>query len=201
MKKYIEDTINYYNTHAEEYKKEWNDAFVKEVHFDIPDIFLSYLDDNPYILDLGCGSGRDSKYFLEKGFRVKAIDGSKEMCKIAEELLGMSVEQLNFLDINFIGEFDGIFAAGSLLHLNNNDLEIVMNKLYDALKVNGILFATFKYGNEERFKKMRYFNDMTEEKFKSICNKIPGFKIIKINKDDAYKDHKPFINFVIKKIN
>lgn len=38
---------------------------------------------NAHIIDLGCGSGRDSKAFINKGYKVTAVDGSKELAKIA----------------------------------------------------------------------------------------------------------------------
>ena len=33
------------------------------------------------VLDFGCGSGRDTKYFIEAGLDVTATDGSEELCK------------------------------------------------------------------------------------------------------------------------
>lgn len=163
MKKYLNDTLGYYDNNCDKYKDIWIDSFLNNYQFDVPDIFLSYLKDKSYILDLGCGTGRDSKYFLQKGYRVKAIDGSKEMCRLAEEYLKMDVEQINFLDIDFSNEFDGIFACCSLLHLNSEDLISCLNKISKALKENGVLYASFKYGTGERFVNGRYYNDMTEE--------------------------------------
>nr|MCR5007913.1 class I SAM-dependent methyltransferase [Oribacterium sp.] len=73
-------TLNYYNNNAE--------AFIKgtvSVDFsDTQDKFLSLLSGKK-ILDFGCGSGRDTKYFLKKGFQVDAIDGSAELCRIVRE--------------------------------------------------------------------------------------------------------------------
>ena len=41
------------------------------------------------ILDFGCGSGRDSKYFLEKGYTVRAIDGSEKLCELASKYIDL----------------------------------------------------------------------------------------------------------------
>ena len=46
------------------------------------EIFLSYLDPEARILDLGCGSGRDSRYFLDQGYKVTSVDGSVKLCAI-----------------------------------------------------------------------------------------------------------------------
>ena len=70
MKEYINDTIKYYNDNCENFKSKWDNYL-----FDIPNTFAEYLKDDAYVLDLGCGTGRDSLYFKEKGFKVKCIDG------------------------------------------------------------------------------------------------------------------------------
>ena len=181
MKYYIKNTIEYYNKNSSSYNNMW-----KDINFEIPDIFLSYLKEDAYILDLGCGVGRDSKFFQDKGYKVKAIDGSKEMCKIASEKLNMEVEQINFLDLDYHNEFEGIFACASLLHLDNEDLIIVLKKIKEALKENGILYTCFKYGEEERFEE-RYYNDMTLDKFKEITKEIKELKLIKSWKSDQQK--------------
>lgn len=199
MKKYIENTLNYYDNNSNTYYDTWNTSFLDNYNFDIPDIFLSYLTPGAYILDLGCGIGRDSVYFKKKNYKVKAIDGSKEMCKIASKELNEPVEQINFLDINYVSQFDGIFACASLLHLNNEDLIECLSKLILALNNNGIIYASFKFGENERVDEKRYFNDMTEEKFKNICEYFPNIEILKSWISDQYKTHRKFINFIIRK--
>lgn len=199
MKEYIEKTLEYYENNAHLYKKFWVNEFSKNYNFDIPDIFLSYLDNNSKILDLGCGVGRDSKYFIEKGYNVTSIDGSKEMCKIAHELSGLNVSQVNFLDINYVNEFDGVFACASLLHLSNDDLLIVLKKISCALKVKGILYASFKLGSQNRIDNGKFYNDMTEEKFLDLCKNIDELKILKTWVTSQYKSDTKFINYIIQK--
>ena len=92
---------------------------------------------------MGCGSGRDSKYFLYKGYSVKAIDGSKELCKLASNNIGQEVECADFLDLSYNEEFDAIWACASLLHIDKKDLNKVINNLHKALKKNGIIYASF----------------------------------------------------------
>lgn len=200
MKEYIEKTLEYYKNNAHLYKAFWVNEFSKNYNFDIPDIFLSYLNNNSKILDLGCGVGRDSKYFIEKGYNVTSIDGSKEMCKIAKELSGLKIYEINFLDINYVNEFDGIFACASLLHLSNEDLLVVLKKISCALKQNGILYASFKLGNKNRVENGKFYNDMTEEKFLDLCNNINELKIIKTWITKQYKSDTKFINYIIQKI-
>ena len=200
MEKYIENTLRYYDENFKVYSEEWSNNFTDNFNFENPNIFISYLRDGAYVLDLGCGHGRDTMYFIEKGYKVKAIDGSLEMCRLASKNTGINVEQINFLDMNYDNEFDGIFASASLLHLNNNDLIIVLKKISKALKENGILLASFKYGELERFKGERYFNDMTEDKFRKICDNVSNLRIVRVFGNDGYENHSSFINFVLKKV-
>ena len=199
MKSYIKKTLEYYDNNIDAYKEMWLNDFTNNYNFEIPDIFLSYLNKNSNILDLGCGTGRDSKYFIDKGYEVTSIDGSYQMCKLAESLLNKEVKQINFLDINYNNEFDGIFACASLLHLSNSDLLLVLRKISNALKENGILYTCFKYGETERVDKGRFYNDMTLEKFTELCNNISNLKILKSWVTTQYKSDTNFINFIIKK--
>ena len=199
MKDYIKNTLEYYDKNINNYKKIWLDDFSKNYDFKIPDIFLSYIIKDSHILDLGCGIGRDSKYFIDKGYHVISVDGSNEMCKIASELLKTDVEQINFLDINYKEEFDGVFACASLLHLSNEDLLVVLKKISNALKKNGILYTCFKYGNGTRIDNGRFYNDMNEEKFINILNNVEDLKILKTWVTEQYKTDTKFINYIIRK--
>ena len=195
MKEYINDTIKYYNDNCESFKSKWDNYL-----FDIPNTFAEYLKDDAYVLDLGCGTGRDSLYFKEKGFKVKCIDGSVNMCKIASEALGQKVENKNYLDIDYKDLFDGVFACASLLHLKDEDLKIVLKKVYDSLKFNGIMYASFKYGSDERFEDGRFFNDMTLDKFNKLMNETEcNFEIIKAWNTSQYGTDSEFLNLLLKK--
>ena len=199
MKDYIKDTLNYYDRNIESYKQQWLNDFTKNYNFEIPDIFLSYLNPTCHILDLGCGAGRDSKYFIDKGYNVTSIDGSKEMCKFATTLLQKEVKQINFLDMNYKDEFDGIFACASLLHLSNEDLLIVLKRISNALKQNGILYTCFKYGQSTRIDNGRFYNDMTEEKLIDLIKNVEELKILRTWITEQYKSDTKFINFIIRK--
>ena len=199
MKNYIKDTLQYYDDNIESYKQQWLNDFSENYNFEIPDIFLSYLNPDSHILDLGCGTGRDSKYFLDKGYKVTSIDGSIKMCDVATALLQKKVKQINFLDINYKEEFDGIFACASLLHLSNEDLLIVLKKISKALKQDGILYTCFKYGDSTRIDKGRFYNDMNEERFLGIIKNIENLKIIKSWITEQYKSDTKFINYILVK--
>ena len=167
-------TLNYYNTKS--------DLFVsttKDLTFtDIQDGFLKFLKPESLILDFGCGSGRDSKYFLQKGYRVEAIDGSEEMVRIATEVAGIPVKHMLFQELDEVNKYDGIFACASILHVKKEELPDILLKMKKAVKEKGILYVSFKYGDFEGYRNGRYFTDMTEDAFRELLGKVSGLSII-----------------------
>lgn len=166
-------TLDYYNQNA--------DAFVASTVYvdfkETQDKFLHMLNAGDYILDFGCGSGRDTKYFLENGMKVDAMDGSEELCKIASEYTGSHVKRVLFQELNAHEKYDGIWACSSILHLPKNELKNVMGKMADAVKPRGIIYTSFKYGEFEGERNGRYFTDFTLERFKEFIHDIEHLKL------------------------
>ena len=149
------DTIDYYNENAKKYFDLTYNADMSIQY----DHFLQYVKRDGKILDFGCGSGRDSLYFKNKGYDVTAIDGSEELCKIAREYTGIDVKNMRFSEFNDIDYYDGIWACGTLLHLHNSEILEVLKKLRDALKDTGYMFVALKNGKgEEQILDGRYYN-------------------------------------------
>lgn len=171
-----DSTLQYYQQNA--------DAFVEgTVSADMNDArtrFLKLLPLQAYILDFGCGSGRDTKAFLEQGYRVVAVDGSAELCRMASELTGISVKQMLFEDLSETELYDGIWACASILHLPRKELMDVLKKISDALKIGGILYTSFKYGDFEGIRSGRYFIDFTEGSFGELMEGIPSLRTVEI---------------------
>lgn len=159
----MESTLEYYNKNA--YRFVQGTLFVDFV--DTQERFLRKLKAGSYILDFGCGSGRDTKYFLSKGYKVDAIDGSEELCKIASEYVGMDVKKMRFAELDEYEKYDGIWACSSILHLPKDELKSVLRKMVVALKSEGVIYSSFKYGEFEGKRNGRYFTDFTLETFKN----------------------------------
>lgn len=167
------NTIRYYNENA----KKFVETTVNVEFHHMQNRFLEKLQSGSFILDFGCGSGRDTKYFMEQGYSVDAIDGSEELCKLASELTGIKVKHMYFQELVEIEKYDGIWACSSILHLDYDDLEDVMEKMAVAVKQNGIIYTSFKYGIFSGERNGRYFTDMTEDTFNKLLQKIPGLEI------------------------
>ena len=152
-------TIDYYNQHAAEYFAETVEADLQEQR----DAFLAVLPPGGQIVDLGCGSGRDSHYFLEKGFAVDALDASKELCKLAQQFTGISVQCCTIQEWEPEKAYDGIWACASLLHLEREDLKTFFKNCHRFLKKDGVLFVSAKEGvqtgTDEKGRFFTYFDD------------------------------------------
>lgn len=167
------NTLDYYNNYADEfYKNTVNVEFVTTQEH-----FLAKLKNGSNILDFGCGSGRDTRFFLEQGYSVEAVDGSKELCKLACKYTGIEVKNMLFEELSEVEKYDGIWACSSILHLPLGELADVMKKMAIALKEDGIIYTSFKYGNFEGERNGRYFTDMTEEKFAKFLSEIDSLEI------------------------
>lgn len=150
-------TLDFYNRHSEEYSEKTFGADLSVLRED----FLSCLPLSGSILDLGCGSGRDAYAFSERGYSVTAVDGSEGMCEAARKNTGLEVIRKNFSELDYAGEFDGVWASCSLLHVPSAELPEILGKIDRALKPNGIFYCSFKKGDFEGEREERYYTDMT----------------------------------------
>ena len=170
------NTLDYYNLHTADFVNTTQNVDFHEIQ----ELFLSFLPAKAKLLDFGCGSGRDTKYFIDNGYEVDAMDGSKELCKAATKYTGIQVRHMLFEDFNECNAYDGIWACASILHLSKSDLFRVFHKMNKALKENGIIYTSFKYGEFEGERNGRYFTDFTEDSLKEFILQIPQLQIKEI---------------------
>ena len=169
----MDDTLQYYNQHAKAYVDSTRDVEFSQTQ----ERFLQYLEPGAWILDFGCGSGRDTKYFRNRGFQVEAVDGSAEFVRIASEYTGINVRRMLFQDLDEVECYDGIWACSSILHLPCAELEVVLGKMARALRRRGIVYTSFKYGTEEGGRSGRYFTNMTEAKMAGLLERISVYDV------------------------
>ena len=166
-------TLNYYNTNAHSFVSSTLSVDFTQTQ----DKFLNLLPQTASILDFGCGSGRDTKYFLDAGMQIDATDGSEELCRLASEYTGIPVRQMLFEELDAKAQYDGIWACSSILHLSKESLKDVLRKMIAALKEHGIIYTSFKYGTFEGERNGRFFMDFTEETFREFVADVDGIRI------------------------
>ena len=112
------DTIEYYEKNAEGFVERTFNVDFSETQ----ERFAKQVRTGGLVLDFGCGSGRDTKWFLDKGFRVEAIDGCETLCDIASKNTGISVKHMFFNELDEQEKYDGIWACSSILHCPKDEL-------------------------------------------------------------------------------
>ena len=169
----MNQTLNYYAENAADFA-----AGTVNVDFSATqERFLNKLQTGAAILDLGCGSGRDTKAFLERGYRVTASDGSPELCKSASAYTGIPVRQMLFNELDDVKAYDGIWACASILHVPSTELPDIFRRMITALKPGGTIYTSFKYGTFEGERNGRRFTDYTEETFSAFIKQFPELTI------------------------
>ncbi len=165
--------------------------------------FLRYLPDHAVILDLGCGSGRDTLAFKNKGYQVAATDYSKELVDKASRLTGIEVRFESFYELAELNQYDGIWACASLLHCERKRLHEVLEKILKALKVNGICYMSFKYGEGDRYKDGRQFTDMDESQAQNLLKNFDNILLLQqwITIDKRPDHNEDWLNIVFQKQN
>ena len=159
-------SADYYDDNAQSFY----DSTVDVDMVDFYHKFLPVVGSEGRILDLGCGSGRDTKYFVDLGYKVDAIDASKEMVRLASIKTGLEVKHMTFEQFSPDLQYDGIWACASLLHVEPKALKSMLVQISHWLNVSGVLYASFKYGDGVRVKDGRTFTDMDEHQLKVLLS-------------------------------
>ncbi|MDO4466881.1 MAG: class I SAM-dependent methyltransferase [Bacillota bacterium] len=194
----MNQTLDYYNRNAASFNKDTVNVEFGQTQ----SLFLEYLEGEK-ILDFGCGSGRDSKYFLEQGYDVTACDGSIEMVKLASAYTGLEVKHMLFSELREDSVYDGIWACSSILHCTYDELTNVFVRMLCAIHVGGVIYTSFKYGDFEGMKNERYFIDFNEAKLDQFLSQ---FNCVKVEKEWITSDVRPgrqdekWLNVIIRRI-
>lgn len=144
---------------------------------EIQERFVQLLPENGTMMDLGCGSGRNTIYFSKRGLRVTPVEGSRILSDIATRNTGIKVRRMMFQELTDVDEYYGVWAGSSVLHFPYEQLVDVLRRIHKALKKDGVLYLSFKYGYFEGVRNGRHVLDMDETKFGKLLAKIEGFEI------------------------
>ena len=169
------DPIDYYNKYA---AKVFEDTVDQNMDA-ITAPFLELLEEGDTILDMGCGSGRDSLTFYDLGYDVTPLDGSEEMCRLAEVHTGLDVLQMTYEEMAFDGAFDGVWACGACVHIPKDEMPALFRKVARALTEDGIFYLSMRLGDFEGFQGERYFSCYSEKELRSLVEGDGLFTVLK----------------------
>ncbi|MGN2613450.1 class I SAM-dependent methyltransferase [Aliivibrio fischeri] len=165
-------TDNYYDQHAKEFCENTIRINMSELY----QYFIPHLHDGANILDAGCGSGRDTLYFLQQNFSVDAFDASEKLVALAKKHTQHPINHDTFLSFHSLpNNYDGIWACASLLHVPFNELYLTFKQLIKYLKEGGVMYCSFKYATDkvETEINQRKFTNMNEILFQQVIRCLP----------------------------
>jgi SAM-dependent methyltransferase len=207
IKKLAEIHTATYDALADEYESRTDD--LTSVTKEAVEWMAQYLPEDGKILDLGCGVGLATSFFIKKGFELVCLDISPKMIEYARKRNSRAdFFQDDFLTVNFDSKFDGVFAF-AFIHLFPKDIaQEVLGKIYGILKQNGIFYVgstksenstegyEIKKDYEGKYK--RYRKHWTKEELRSVLENS-GFTIVDI-KDYADPFGKIWMDFIARKV-
>ncbi|HGS5355739.1 TPA: class I SAM-dependent methyltransferase [Vibrio cholerae] len=188
-------SVEFYNQNAQQF-------FSSTVEVDstsLLDQFVPYLPQGGLVLDAGCGSGRDSKRFLDMGYQIDAFDASAPLAALAEELLNQSVTVTTFENFTSSKRYDGIWACASLLHVTRESLPETLAHLAKMLKCGGAFYCSFKYGQDEVERDGRRFTNCNEALLNQLLTSSPlAIDKLWVTQDlRAGREHEQWLNAIL----
>ena len=190
-------TIEYYNHNAEAYFESTSQVSFDEIY----EKFLDYVPAGGRIMDLGCGSGRDVKWFREHGYEAYGLDASEELVSKATSEYDIPVSCGLIEEWVADEPFDGIWCCASLMHLGDEELEQFFMNLEHNLKPGGAVFISVKSGVETGCDEAgRYFRNFTEEDITGFARKNENLKIVELwyTEDKLARDSFRWMNVIMK---
>ena len=162
---YKEQTIRFYDNNSESFASTANNVNMVRNY----EHFFKHVPKGGSIVDMGCGSGRDLKYFREAGYCASGVDASEGMCKVAHSYSGCPVVCCDAMSWAPDTRYDAIWANGSLLHLQTEEIVTFLRTKTDYLKPNGVVYFSMKAGIPEGFDQTgRYFTPFSESIVDSV---------------------------------
>lgn len=204
----------------------WNEIYKQNSISLSPSLFaefvLTKLKKGKKLLELGCGNGRDSLFFLNSGLKVTGIDASDVTIENLNDLISKEESRNawfvcdDFVSSTFIKtmQFDYIYSRFTLHAINEEQETEILNNVYRALKNNGMLFIEVRsindslYGKGIQVGKNSYIYNNHYRRFidrKELIDKIKsiGFEILYEAEQRGFAptkdDDPPIIRVIAKK--
>ena len=170
-------TLSYYEHNAKDLSKRYESANVDNIHT----LLLKVFDTKSYLLEIGCGSGRDASFMYQNGYDILAIDGSEKMIAEAKRCHPELIDRLEVIQIpdelNVVpSSFDGVYSIATLMHLKKESIDQIFKKIATILKSNGKFLFSVSIQRDDiddngKDEKGRHFTTMSENEWIGYAEK------------------------------
>jgi SAM-dependent methyltransferase len=131
------------------------------------------------LLEIGAGTGRDSKFFQDQGFDITCIDLSPAMVDLCKQK-GLNAYVMDMTEIQLTeAPFDAVFAMNSLLHLPKAEFLTVLRQVEGVLTPSGLFFLGVYGGfdfegvwEKDFYDPKRFFSFFTDEAIQQKVAKV-----------------------------
>lgn len=170
----MKETIDFYNNHAEKYFDRTSQVDLETLYKE----FLNYVPSGGRIMDVGCGSGRDVKWFRDHGYEAYGMDASEELVKLARERLEIQAFTADMSSWITGEPYDGIWCCASIMHLGDDECRHFFINLNHNLKPRGAFYMSVKSGIKTgKDEEGRYLKDFMEEEVRGLVSMVSGLQI------------------------
>jgi len=201
MDQYKEKTIETYDRYPDRFDQKFGEYFELYVR-EGADLFINQLS-GKLVLDLGCGPGNHTAYFVSRGLNVLGIDLSRKMVE-KTQMKGVFAEVHDIETLDLAGRrFDGVWMYASLLHIPKEKAPDVLLRVHHHLNEGGIFSLAVKEGEGERMETNKNYPN-TERLFTYYSNEEiqkltePYFTLIHYEKSNV-KNTYTFLRYLLKK--
>jgi SAM-dependent methyltransferase len=191
-------SVNYYQENAQTYFS----ATIAMTMVPVLKRFAAYLQPGGHVLDVGCGSGRDSRWFIDHGFQLTAVDACPELAVLATNYIGQEVIVGDYHRLAYADEFTAIWACASLVHCPKAKMPAVLQRLITALKSGGYLYISLKDGDGEAVDKDgRFFSYYTLAEFTQVVAQLADVDIVEAweNSMELRGSQQVWVNVIVRK--
>jgi SAM-dependent methyltransferase len=150
MSELRQKTIDTYNRSARELAEYFRGIGPRAKYVDLALEFAGN-PDNPRIVEIGCGDGRDSSYITQKAGWYMGFDVSEEFIKLARnDFPNTHFEVADAVHFEYPDNLDVVFAFASILHLSPTEVKSTLEKVATALRPGGVFYISSKHADAYR---------------------------------------------------
>jgi len=171
---------DYYQSYAVDYHR--RTMAVNPTSFLLP--LTKHLSPGAWILDVGCGSGRDMLWLKNYGFSVMGFERAPALAELARKSSCCHVTEGDFTTYDFSNiQADAVIMIGALVHIPYTEIVPALRNITAALRENGIILLTLKEGNgSSQHADGRTFYLYQDQTLRKIFTKF-GFNLLDFSRD------------------